>query len=420
MPHTPQTAIVRLLQSVTDARNIAPGDRIEVRPHLVVMGPRDGLAALKAYLLAGGEEIKHPESVVLFTDDNLPAPDAETAAKRKQLREAAAQAGIKRVIPAAGCEFAHVLEQALVVPGELAVSGLPEIHQLGGIGALGLRVTSRDLAGLLAGNGLSLTVPQAVRVNLTGQRQPPVSGRDVFFTLRREVSRDRLVGRALEIGGLGGFALFERMALATQGAHAGVFGVFCLPDREGVAELNKRIARPYTTIEPEKDAGYAHTAQLDLGHAQLTVVPDSADDWQTIGELSGESVSRVVIGGRGSCGIEAMRKAVDIVKLRRLNPNVEYHLVPDTREIYRTAVREDLISQLVDSGVKVHAPGTPPERLAGEGALLTTVTAPESSRRAGVVVAATAACAAAIIHPERLDAAPQRDSKLSGRRPKAT
>ncbi|MBZ0137678.1 MAG: hypothetical protein K8I27_15035 [Planctomycetes bacterium] len=432
MPHTPQTAVVRLLQSVTDARNIVAGDRIEAQPQLVVMGPQDGLAALKAYLLAGGEEIKHPDRVVLFTDDNLPAPDAAAAARRKQLHEAAAQAGIKRVIPAAGCEVAHVLEQSLVVPGELAVSGLPEIHQLGGIGALGLRVTARDLAGLLAGKSLALTVPQAVRVDLTslrpetgfgaqaGQRQSLVSGRDVFFTLRREVSRDRLVGRALEIGGLGGFTLNERMALAAQASHAGVFGVFCLPDREGVAELNKRIARPYTTLEPEKDASYAYTAQLDLGHAQLTVLGDSADEWQTVGELSGEPVKRVIIGGRGSCGLESVRKVVDIIKLRRLNPSVECHLIPDTREVYRAALRQDLISQLVDSGVSVHPPGTSPESLGATGALLTTVVAPKGCHRGGVVIAATAACAGAIMHPERLDAAPQRDSKLSGRSPRAT
>ncbi|MCA8945112.1 MAG: hypothetical protein KDB29_02690 [Planctomycetes bacterium] len=49
MPHTPQTAVTRLLQSVTDSRNIVPGDRIEVRPQLIVLGPRDGLAALKAF-----------------------------------------------------------------------------------------------------------------------------------------------------------------------------------------------------------------------------------------------------------------------------------------------------------------------------------------------------------------------------------
>ncbi|MCB9931942.1 MAG: hypothetical protein H6841_00810 [Planctomycetes bacterium] len=419
MPHTPQTAVVRLLQGCTDARNIAPGERIEVRPHLVILGPRDGLAALKSYLLAGGEPIADPDRVVLFSDENLPAADAAAANRSKQLTEAAAQAGIKRVIPAAGCELAHVIEHALVVPGELAVGSLPDIHQLGGLGALGLRVTISDLASLLAGKPLSLTVPAAVRVDLTGHRQALVSGRDVFFTLRREVTRDRLVGRALEIGGegLATLSLDDRIALCGQAAHAGLAAVFCPPDRAAVAELNKRIARPYTTVEPEKEATWVHSASLELSHAQLSVVPpEGIEHWRTVGEASGEPISRVVIGG----GLNALKQAAEIIKLRRKNPGVECAVVPATRESYRRALEQDVLEQLLEAGVRVHAPGTPAAALLeGKPGLVTGLTAPAGCWRGGVITAATAACAGAIVHPERLDAQPQRDSKLSGRRPKA-
>ena len=418
MPHTPQTAIVRLLQSVTESRNIAPGDRIAVQPHLVILGPSDGLAALKAFRLAGGEKIAHPERVILFSDDNLPNADAT---RRKQLLEAAAQAGIKNIVAAAGCELAHVLANTLVVPGELAVSTLPEIHLLGGIGALGMRVTSRDLAALFAGKSLALTVPQAIRADLTGQRQALVSGRDVLLTLRRELGRDRLLGRALEIGGdgLATLTLHERIGLCAQAAHTGVSGVMCLPDRPGVAELNKRIARPYTTIEPEKDAVYAHRASIDLAHAQITVVPpEGIDHWRTIGEASGEPVQRVVIGGQGSGSLDALKTFGEIIRLRHKNPHVFCAVVPDSREVYERALALDLISQLVDAGIEVHPPGTPVASLCEGGALVTSVTAQPGCWRTGIVGAATAASAAAIMHPERLDQQPQRDSKLSGRRPK--
>ncbi|MCB9895640.1 MAG: hypothetical protein H6839_14430 [Planctomycetes bacterium] len=423
MPHTPQTAVTRLLQGVTAARNIAPGDRIGVQPHLIVLGPRDGLAALKAFRLAGGDKVADPARVVLFSDDNLPAPDAAAAGRRKQLMDAAAQAGVTRIIARAGCELAHCLDNALVVPGELAVSNLPEIHLLGGIGALGLRGTVRDLAGLLAGRPLSVTVPQSVRADLAGQRQALVSGRDVFFTLRRELGRDRLLGRALEIGGdgLATLALHERMGLCAQAAHAGVAGVMCLPDRAGVAELNKRIARPYTTIEPEKDAAYAHRATADLAHAQISVVPpEGVDQWRTIGEASGEPVRRVVIGGQSTCGHEALKTAAEIIKLRRKSPQVECAIVPDSREVYESALAHDVIGQLVEGGVHVYPPGTPVASLCGDGALVTCVTGEANCWRAGIVAAATAACAGAIVHPERLDQQPHRDSKLSGRRPKPT
>jgi 3-isopropylmalate/(R)-2-methylmalate dehydratase large subunit len=416
VPHTPQTAVTRLLQSVTDSRNIVAGDWVEIRPQLIVLGSRDGLAVLKAYLLAGGEKIANPDRVLLFVDDHLPAPDLAVANRRKQLHEAATQAGIKRVLPFAGCELAHVMQENLVVPGEVAVSNLPEIHRLGGIGALGLRVTVRDIAGFLAGKPLGLTVPQTTRVDLTGERQPPASGRDAFFAIRRETSRDRLVGRALEVAGCETLSLHDRADLCEQAAHAGLAAVVCLPDQASVAELNKRCARPYTTHQPEKDAAYAHRAQLDLANAQLSVVPpDGPDSWRTAGEFSGQPVSAVVISG----GFEDLETAGDIIKLRHRNPQVRCCAVPDSRETYRKALESDLIAALIEAGVEVHPPGTSADAiLRGEPGLVTGLVAPPGCWRAGVVTAATAACAGAIVHPDRLDNQPQRDSKLSGRKPR--
>jgi 3-isopropylmalate/(R)-2-methylmalate dehydratase large subunit len=407
--------VTRLIQSVTEARNIVPGDWVEIRPTLVVLGPRDGLAALKAFRLAGGEKVADPARVVLFTDDNLPL-DAAGAARRKQLHEAAAQAGITRLIPHGGCEVAYALQENLVVPGEVVVSGLPEIHAVGGVGALGIRATARDIAALLAGKLLGLSVPHSVRVDLAGRRQPSVSGRDVFFALRREVSRDRLVGRALEVAGCDTLPLHDRVKLCTQAAHAGLAAAVCLPDQAAVAELNKRNVRAYTTQQPEKDAAYAHRGHLDLANVQLSVVPpEGPDHWRTAGEVSGQGVTAVVI----TCGIDDLRAAAEIIKLRHKNPNVRCCIVPDTSRTYGEALRQDLLTPLIEAGVEIHPPGSSaPDLLKGEPGLVTSLSAPAGCWRAGIAVAATAACAAAITHPDRLDQQPQRDSKLSGRKQK--
>lgn len=417
MPHTPQTAVTRLIQSVTDSRNIVAGDWVEIRPTLLVLGPRDGLAVLKAFRLAGGDKVADPGRVVLFTDDNLPAPDAAAANKRKQLHEAAAQAGIKRVLPHGGCEIAYALQENLVVPGEVVASNLPEIHRVGGLGALGLRVTVRDLAAMLAGKPLGLTIPHSVRVDLVGKCQPLVAGRDVFFALRREVSRDRLVGRALEIGGCETLCLHDRAKLCEQAAHAGLFSAICLPDQAAVSELNKRNVRAFTTLQPEKDAAYTHRVQLDLANAQLSVIPpDGPDAWRTAGEFSGQGVTAVVI----TAGVEDMRAAADIIKVRHKSPQVRCCIVPDSARTFADALQHDIISTLIEAGVEVHAPGTSAEAiLCGEPALVNTVAATAGCWRSGVSSAATAACTGAIVNPDRLDQQHQRDSKLSGRKPKA-
>lgn len=422
MPHVAQSAVVRVLQALTDARNIVPGDRVPVRPHILLMGPRDGLAALKAFRIAGHQRVAEPERIILFTPDNLPL-DAAGEAARKQLLEAARQAGITRLIPAAGGEVAHALESGLVAPGECAASGLPEIHALGGFGALGLRLTALDLAQLMAGKPVHVTVPETVRVDLTGQRQKLVGGRDVFWSLRREAGRNVLAGRALEVGGPGleGLQLHERAALSSLGAHGGLFSCFCVPDRGAVTELNRVLQRPYTTLEPEKGAQYAHRAEVSLANAQLTVIPpDGADAWRTISEASGEPLDCVVIGGEGSGSLHAMRLTAEIVRQRKLG-HTRCVAIPDTRAVYASALDEGIVQHLVDAGVEVHAPGTSAAGLVlpMQRAMFTTVTAPQGAWRAGIVAAATAACAGAIMHPDRLDAQPQRDSKLSSRRPKA-
>lgn len=411
MPHTPQTAAVRLLQGVTEARNIAPGDRIGIRPQLIALGPRDGLAALKAFRLSGGARVADSSRVVLFVDDNLPAPDAAAAAQRAQLHEAARQAGITRILPLAGCEAAYLIESGLIVPGECAVSGLPEISALGGIGALGLRATARDLAALLAGKPLPVTVPQTVRVDMTGKPQPGVGGFDLFFALRRELGRARLAGCALEL--TGDLPLHERALFAAQAAHAGLFAPLWLLDRAAVQELNRRNTRPYTTLEPEPSAAYVHRHMLDAAHANMAALPPGGEVPSVpIGEVAGEPAPLVVVRG----GLPVLRVAAEMIKARKLAPRVRCLVVPESPEVFAQALRDDLLGYLLDAGVEVHPPGTPAP--AGPG-VVTGIVAAQGQWRVSAHVAAAAACAGALIHPERLDAQPQRDSKLSARRPSA-
>jgi 3-isopropylmalate/(R)-2-methylmalate dehydratase large subunit len=398
MPHTPQTAVVRLLQGITDARNILPGDRIAVRPQLVVLGPRDGLGALKAFRLAGGERVADPSRVLLFTDDNLPAPDAAAANRRKQLHEAARQAGITRLISDGGCEVAHLLEQALIVPGECAVSALPEIGALGGIGALGLRVTQRDLVGLLKGEPLRVTVPQTLRADLTGKRHPYVGGWDLLFGITRDMTRERIAGAALEIGGdgLGGVALHERTSMAAQAAHAGLFSAHCLAERAAVLELNKRIVRPYMALEPEKNAAYAHRAAIDLQTIQAGVLPPGGD-WRPLAEAAGQRITIVAI----RAGVEGLRAAAETLKTRRPASGVRCIIAPVSRAAYEAALADGSIAHLVEAGVEVHPCGTP-FGAAGTPAMLAGVVTGREAWRAGIASAIAAAASGQIRHPEQI------------------
>ncbi len=397
MPHTPQTAVVRLLQAITDARNIAPGDRVAVQPQLLVMGPRDGLAALKAFRLAGGKRVADPSRILLFSDDNLPAPDAATAQRRAQLLEAARSAGITRILPGAGCEIPYLLESAAVVPGECAVSGMAQITALGGIGALGLRGTQRDLIDLMHGKPFRLTVPASIRVELHGKLPTFVQGWDVLHALGRELTRARTAGAALEIAGEG-LALHDRVALASQAAHGGLFSALCLADRAAVLELNRQIKRPYTAVEPQVGAAYTSRVSFDLSAAHAGVMPPGRA-WRPVGECAGLPVTSVVL----HAGLHGLRDAAKVIKSHRLEPGVRCVVIPESPAAFAAALADGTASHLADLGAELHPPGT--ELFADSSSTL--YAGPRvgiDGWTANVWTAASAACSGELRHPEQLDA----------------
>ncbi|MBE7490825.1 MAG: hypothetical protein HS108_03535 [Planctomycetes bacterium] len=404
MPHAPQTALVRLIQAVTGARNIAPGDRVAVRPHAVLLTDHDAAAALDA-----------------CGDRPAPGVTLLAACRDAALRGRAAAAGARAIEP--GCELAALTDESLVVPGECAAATWPAIAALGGMGALGLRLTPRDLGALLCGRAVEISVPPVIRLELTGTRQPQVGGRDLFLSLRREFSPDRLAGCALEVygPGLGTLRLFERAALCSMAVHAGLFALWCAPDRAAVAELNARAGRPYVTLEPEKGAVFARAENFDLGRAVICAVPPAGVDAAApIAEFHGTPIRHVIIGGDHSCGLEVLRQARQIIQRHKPAPGMILDLVPDSAGVLEQARAEDIAETLADLGARWHAPGTPVASLVqpDRPAAVTTLAAPAGCWRLGPFCAPFVACAGMLAHPERLDALPQRDSKLSARRPK--
>jgi homoaconitase/3-isopropylmalate dehydratase large subunit len=162
---------------------------------------------------------------------------------------------------------------------------------------------------------------------------------------------------------------------------------------------------------------------LELGHAVVTATPPQGPDAaRGIAEFHGEIIDQVIIGGDHSCGIEVLRHAAAAIKQRKLHTGLRCEFVPDSARVAELAMAEELVETLGDLGAIVHEPGTDPHRLIqpDRRIALTTIAAPEGTWRVGPFAAAVVACAGMLAHPERLDAAPQRDSKLSSRRPKST
>jgi 3-isopropylmalate/(R)-2-methylmalate dehydratase large subunit len=145
--------------------------------------------------------------------------------------------------------------------------------------------------------------------------------------------------------------------------------------------------------------------------------PHLPENTRTIDKVGNVKIDQVVIGSCTNGRIEDMRTAAEILKGRKVHPDVRCIIIPATQLIWKQAMNEGLFDIFVDAGAAVSTPTCGPclgghmgILAKGERAVSTTnrnfvgrMGHPESEvYLTGPAVAAASAVAGRIVSPEEL------------------
>ncbi|MEE9311924.1 MAG: aconitase family protein [Planctomycetota bacterium] len=387
-----QTALIRLLETKTESENIQSGQKCAFTADLIVLTDKDAEFAFKRL----GTDRLNINAVLL------------TRQQGTGLLAQAEKLGI--TILACVDPLTAILENSLVLPGELAIANFAGISALGGIGAIGLRCTVTDLVDALQGKPFETRVPNAIRAELSGSLPSNCDGLDVYLELRAKVFS---AGVSLDLTGQGlaGTSLATRVRLASWAGIAGAAQVFCVPDKALVQELNASATRTFKTFEPAKDASYQATHELDLSRVRPRIITSDGQS-STATEASNNEPKAVVIGGSATCGRIELERIRDVFRNHR--PTLPVTVIPDSENICASAQADDILDNLEAFGVTVSTDPIMPDA----GTVITNVSGIGCFK-----VSLTTALQVAI--HGRFGAADNsdkdaRDSKLSGRLPKTS
>ena len=340
---------------------VTAGQLINAQLDIVLGNDITTPVAINEFEKAGFDSVFDRTRVNIVLDHFVPNKDIKSATQSKQCRQFADKYDILNFydVGEMGVEHALLPEKGIVTAGDCIIGADSHTCTYGAVGAFSTGVGSTDMAAGMAKGVAWFKVPAAIKVELTGAIQRPVTGKDVILHLIGEIGVSGALYKSLEFVGEGvkSLTMEDRLCICNMAIEAGAKnGIFPVDDKT-MDYIKGRVNREVIAFEADADAEYEQTIEIDLSALRPTIAcPHLPENTKTIDDLGHIEVQQSVIGSCTNGRIDDMRVAAEILKGRKVNPNVRTIIIPATQEVYLQCIEEGLTKIFIQAGAIVSTP----------------------------------------------------------------
>lgn len=341
---------------------VVPGQLITAKLDLVLANDVTGPVAIREFAKFGTDHVFDPHKVALVPDHFSPNKDISSAEQCKMMREFARTQQIEHYFEVGKMGIEHCLlpEQGLTLPGDLIIGADSHTCTYGAVGAFATGVGSTDCAAGLATGEAWFRVPESMKFVFHGTNfQKYVGGKDLILYLIGKIGVDGARYRAMEFtgDGISALSMDNRFTMCNMAIEAGAKNGIIAPDEKTFAYLEGRAKRSYQSYYSDADAKYVEVQDFNVADIPLQVAfPHLPENTKSVQEASGIKVDQVVIGSCTNGRLEDLRMAADILRGKKVHPEIRLLIFPGTQTIYRDAMKEGIIETLIDAGAAVSTP----------------------------------------------------------------
>ncbi|MGZ6389970.1 MAG: 3-isopropylmalate dehydratase large subunit [Ktedonobacterales bacterium] len=344
--------------------SVAPGDLIDVAVDLVMANDVTAPLAVKEFRKIGVERVFNPSKVVFVSSHFTPAKDIQTAQQVSVMRAFAREQGtLHYEVGRGGIEHVVLPEQGLVVPGQVVVGGDSHTCTYGALGAFASGMGSTDIAVALATGEVWLRVPPTIKLVYHGKRPQWISAKDMILYTIGKIGVDGARSVALEFTGeaIADLSMEGRLTMANMSVEAGaVAGLFAVDDKT-LSYVEGRAKWPYEVIAADPDAHYERVYEFDISDIEPVVAcPYDPSNIKPISQVDRDPIDQVFIGSCTNNRIEDLRIVAELLRGRKIHPDIRCIVIPGSVEVQRQALREGLIEIFQDAEAVVSTPGCGP------------------------------------------------------------
>ncbi len=350
-----QNIIEKILTAHLREGEFIKGKEIGIRIDQTLTQDATGTMAYLQFEAMGLKEIKTDLSVS-YVDHNTVQIGFENADDHKYLASVAARYGVVYSRPGNGiCHQVHL--ERFGKPGTTLLGSDSHTPTGGGIGQVAIGAGGLDVAVAMGGGLFYTAAPKVYLVKLTGELQPWVTAKDVVLKMLELLSTKGNVGVMLEYGGPGvkKLSVPQRATIANMGAEMGVTcSVF--PSDNVTKKFMKAQGREadWTGLKADRGAKYDRVIDIDLATLEpMAACPHSPGIIKKISELEGKQVDQVCIGSCTNSSYKDLMTTAEILKGRKINPDVSLGIAPGSRQVMQMLARKGALTAMLDSGARI-------------------------------------------------------------------
>ena len=355
------TMTQKILAAHAGLSEVKAGQLINCKLDMVLGNDVTTPVAINEFDKEGFKSVFDNSKISIVLDHFTPNKDIKAATLSKQCREFSTKYDIKNFYDVGdmGIEHALLPEKGIVATGECIIGADSHTCTYGALGAFSTGVGSTDMAAGMATGMAWFKVPTAIKFNLTGKLNKWVSGKDVILHIIGMIGVDGALYKSMEFvgDGISNLTMDDRFAMANMAIEAGAKNGIFIVDEKTIAYQKDKVNREYTIYNPDEDAEYETTYDIDLSTIKSTVAfPHLPENTKTIDEVGEVIIDQVVIGSCTNGRLEDLQVAAEILKDKKVAKNVRCIVIPATQKIYLEAMKTGLLEIFINSGCSVSTP----------------------------------------------------------------
>ncbi len=349
----------KILAKASGKNVVHPGEIVDANVDMIMVHDLTGPLAVEAFKKIGVQKVWNNQKVVVILDHQVPAESVKAAELHKTMRQFAKDQKLRIYDIGRGGICHQVMpEKGHVVPGTVIVGADSHTCTYGAFGAFATGIGSTEAAAVFATGKIWLKVPEAVKINVTGQFPNFVTPKDLILAIIGKMSVDGAIYESAEFTGptIKNMSIAGRMTLCNMAVEMGAKNGIIEPDEITRKFLGGRVKTlpDFDSLKSDKDAHYTRTVEFDVSKLEPQIAcPSSVDNVKPVSKVGNVPIEQAFIGSCTNGRIEDLRLAAQVIKGKKVKDGVRALVIPASQEVYKQAINEGLIEIFNDAGAIV-------------------------------------------------------------------